>query len=167
MIFDFCQCHVGCRRSNKQFISKSGWIQCLSGPSSYKVSGSGPRKNTWDLRPWPPEMCGLRTRPRSDVDPPRLLDRTAIVGGRFAAPGAIACLLPNLLTRLLTKSSSQRTSELNWLAPSWPSYTRRYWSRASAWRCWLAVCLSVCWTQREPCKKGWTRRNFGLGWVEE
>jgi len=34
MIFDFCQCHVGCRRSNKQFISKSGWVQCLSGPSS-------------------------------------------------------------------------------------------------------------------------------------
>jgi len=27
MIFDFCQCHVGCRRSNKQFISKSGWVR--------------------------------------------------------------------------------------------------------------------------------------------
>jgi len=39
-----------------------------------------------------PEMCGLRTRPRTDVDPPRFLDRTAIGGGgayRLAAPGAI------------------------------------------------------------------------------
>jgi len=38
MIFDFCQCHVGCRRSNKQFISKSGWVRT--------------QKNTWDPRPW-------------------------------------------------------------------------------------------------------------------
>ena len=44
MIFDFCQCRVGCRRSNKQFISKSGWVQCLSGPSSWKVGGSGCRE---------------------------------------------------------------------------------------------------------------------------
>jgi len=29
----------------------------------------------------PQEMCGLRTRSRTDVDPPRFLDRTAI-GGR-------------------------------------------------------------------------------------
>ena len=28
----------------------------------------------------PPEMCGLRTRQRTDVDPPRFLDRTAISG---------------------------------------------------------------------------------------
>ena len=43
----------------------------------------------------PPGMCGLRTRPRTDVDPPRFLDRTAIDGGagayRLAAPGAIPC----------------------------------------------------------------------------
>jgi len=26
-------------------------------------------------------MCGLRTRPRADVDPPRFLNRTAIGGG--------------------------------------------------------------------------------------
>ena len=37
MIFDFCQCHVGCRRSNKQFVSKSGWVRT--------------QKNTQDLRP--------------------------------------------------------------------------------------------------------------------
>ena len=30
----------------------------------------------------PPEMCGLRTRPRTDVDRPPFLDRTAIGGGR-------------------------------------------------------------------------------------
>jgi len=59
---------------------------------------------------WPPEMCGLRTRPWTDVDPPRFLDpwtgadgliggetichrRTAIGGRayRLAAPGAIPC----------------------------------------------------------------------------
>ena len=34
----------------------------------------------------PPEMCGLRTRPRTDVDPPRFLDRTAIDGG-----GILSC----------------------------------------------------------------------------
>jgi len=41
----------------------------------------------------PPEMCGLRTRPRTDVDPPRFLDRTAIGGRayRLAALGAITC----------------------------------------------------------------------------
>jgi len=26
----------------------------------------------------PPEMCGLQTRPQTDVDPPRFLDRTVI-----------------------------------------------------------------------------------------
>jgi len=33
----------------------------------------------------PPEMCGLRTRPRTDVDPPRFLchRRTAIGGGGY------------------------------------------------------------------------------------
>ena len=29
----------------------------------------------------PPEICGLRTRPRTDVDPPRFSDLTAIGGG--------------------------------------------------------------------------------------
>jgi len=43
----------------------------------------------------PTKMCGLRTRPRTNVDPPRFLDRTAIGVGayRLAAPGAISCLL--------------------------------------------------------------------------
>ena len=41
----------------------------------------------------PPEMCGLRTRPRTDVDPPRFLHRTATGVGayRLAVPGAITC----------------------------------------------------------------------------
>jgi len=42
----------------------------------------------------PPEMCGLRTRPRTDVDPPRFLiggetichRRTAIGGGHIVSP---------------------------------------------------------------------------------
>ena len=46
MIFDFCQCHVGCRRSNKQFIWKSAWVQCLSGPSCYKSGWVRTQKNT-------------------------------------------------------------------------------------------------------------------------
>ena len=29
----------------------------------------------------PPEMCGLRTRSRTEADPPRFLDRTSIGGG--------------------------------------------------------------------------------------
>ena len=29
----------------------------------------------------PPEMCGLQTRPQTDVDPPRFLDQNAIDGG--------------------------------------------------------------------------------------
>jgi len=35
--------------------------------------------------------CGLRTRPRTDVDPPRFLDRTAIDRGHIVSPppGAI------------------------------------------------------------------------------
>ena len=35
----------------------------------------------------PPEMCGLRTRPRTDVDPPRFLDQTVIGGeGDIVSP---------------------------------------------------------------------------------
>ena len=33
-------------------------------------------------------MCGLRTRPRTDVDPPRFLDRTAVgPPGQVSASG--------------------------------------------------------------------------------
>ena len=41
----------------------------------------------------PREMCGLRTRPLTDIDPPRFLDRTVIGVGayRLAAPGSIPC----------------------------------------------------------------------------
>ena len=34
----------------------------------------------------PPEMCGLRTRPRTDVDPPRFVNRTAIGVRHIASP---------------------------------------------------------------------------------
>ena len=44
-----------------------------------------------------PKICGQRTRPRTDVDPPRFFchRRTAIGGGayRLAAPGAIPCFV--------------------------------------------------------------------------
>ena len=43
----------------------------------------------------PPEMCGLRTRPRTDVDPPRFLPPSNCHrrGGayRLASPGVIPC----------------------------------------------------------------------------
>ena len=48
---------------------------------------------------WPPEMCGLRTRPRTDVDPPRFLPssnchRRGEGGISSRRPlGAIPCLL--------------------------------------------------------------------------
>ena len=46
---------------------------------------------------------------------------------------------------LVLRECSQRTNwtELNWPAPSWPSYTTRYWSHASASRSWLATGLRV------------------------
>jgi len=34
----------------------------------------------------PPQMCGLQTRPWTDVDPPRFLDRTAIDRGHIISP---------------------------------------------------------------------------------
>ena len=40
----------------------------------------------------PPEMCGLRTRPRTDVDPPRV-ELPSARAYRLAAPGAITCLI--------------------------------------------------------------------------
>ena len=34
----------------------------------------------------PSEMCGLRTRPQTDTDPPPFFDRTAIGGGHIVSP---------------------------------------------------------------------------------
>jgi len=38
----------------------------------------------------PPQMCGLRTRPRTDVDPPRV-ELPSAGTYRFAGSGAITC----------------------------------------------------------------------------
>ena len=38
-------------------------------------------------------MCGQRTRLRTDVDPPRFLDRTAIGGGDIVSPLAARVLV--------------------------------------------------------------------------
>ena len=38
----------------------------------------------------PPEVCGLQTRPRTDVDPPRV-ELPSSWAYRLAAPGAITC----------------------------------------------------------------------------
>ena len=48
------------------------WRSCVS----YRHAGCLQRSHRR-----PPEMCGLRTRPRTDVDPLRFLDRTVIGGG--------------------------------------------------------------------------------------
>jgi len=37
-------------------------------------------------------MCGLRTRPRTDVDPPRVELPSAAGGYRLGAAGAMTCL---------------------------------------------------------------------------
>ena len=41
----------------------------------------------------PPEMCGLRARPRTNVDPPRVELHRRVGGYRLAAPGAITCFV--------------------------------------------------------------------------
>ena len=56
---------------------------------------------------------------------------------------------------------SSRT-EVNWTAPSWPSYTTRYWSHASASRSWLAaVCELLSSAQFICCGQGFrvTHKN--------
>jgi len=52
MIFDFCQCHVGCSlRSNKQYSSqKVGGSNANPDPLPNKVDGSGPRKTLTPVR---------------------------------------------------------------------------------------------------------------------
>ena len=65
------------------------------------------------------------------------------------------------------KLCSQQTywTELNWPAPSWPSYTTRYWSRASASRSWLAAGLQC--VVAPPCPRSTARlQRSPLGRVE-
>jgi len=45
----------------------------------------------------PPEMCGLRTGPRTDVDLPRFLDRTDIGRGHIVSPQPGRYLLPIII----------------------------------------------------------------------
>ena len=45
MIFDFCQCHVGCRRSNKNFVSISGGSNAYPDPAPKKWVGPDPEKH--------------------------------------------------------------------------------------------------------------------------
>ena len=47
----------------------------------------------------PPKMCGLRTRPRTDVNPLRM-ELPSAGAYRLAAPGAITCLLNVQITWL-------------------------------------------------------------------
>jgi len=57
-------------------------------------------------------------------------------------------------------------AELNWPAASWPSYTTRYWSRASASRSWLAAglqCESCSSVQFSSCAVN-TRTGIGYTW---
>jgi len=57
---------------------------CLSaGAAAYAIGTLAACSLTMHRRPT--EMCRLRTRPRTDVDPPRFLDRTAIGGGHIVS----------------------------------------------------------------------------------
>ena len=73
----FCSCsvggHFGIARSVRLSVP---WRSCLQ---------LGHRRS--------PEVCGLRTRPRTDVDPPRFLDRAAISGGHIVSPPPGRCLV--------------------------------------------------------------------------
>ena len=68
----------------------------------------------------PPEICGLQTRLRTDVDLPWFLDWSAISGGHIIlpAPGAIPCSEH-------AHCNGSVHSELNWPATSRASYTTR------------------------------------------
>ena len=69
----------------------------------------------------PPETCGLRTRPRTDVDPPRFLDPWR----------------PDWRQRDMPPSNCHRRGAYRLAAPG----AITCWSRASASRCWLAAAL--------------------------
>ena len=65
----------------------------------------------------PSEMCGLRTRPPTDVDPPRVELPSAAGGGayRLAAPGgAIPCLIIPLQLFTLCGVEFSRLCAVNW-----------------------------------------------------
>ena len=76
--------HFGIARSVRLFVP---WRSCLSHRHAGYLQLSYCR---------PPEMCAPRTRPRTDVYPPRFLDHMNCHrrGGayRLVAPGAIPCL---------------------------------------------------------------------------
>jgi len=61
----------------------------------------------------------------------------------FKSIGIKPCSQQTNWTELNSRHSNgsvhSKRTELNWPAPSWPSYTTRYWSRAS--RSWLAAGL--------------------------
>jgi len=59
-------------------------------------------------------MCGLRTRPQTDTDPPPFFDRTAIGGGHIVSPPRGDTLLP--LRREFAESSAYGGSVAEWLA---------------------------------------------------
>ena len=82
---------VGIARSVRLYVS---WSSCVG----YRHAGC-----LQLIRRRPPEMCGLRTRPWTDVDPLRFLDRTAIGvgGGHIVSPppgGYLVCsvFFPNV-----------------------------------------------------------------------
>ena len=83
--------HSGIARSNIRHIRLPvPWRSCLG----YRHTGCLQLSHRWS-----PEMCGLRTRPRMDVDPPRFLPPSNCHrrgAYRLAAPGAIPCSNTNL-----------------------------------------------------------------------
>ena len=83
--------HSGIARSNIRHIRLPvPWRSCLG----YRHTGCLQLSHRWS-----PEMCGLRTRPRMDVDPPRFLPPSNCHrrgAYRFAASGAIPCSNTNL-----------------------------------------------------------------------
>ena len=90
----------------------------------------------------PPEMCGLRTRPGTDVDPPRFLPPSNCHrrgSYRLTAPGAMSCWM--CYRYWLTQTVSERRPQmpgrlLLFLSAARPTFTREQCSSASRQMVW-------------------------------
>ena len=111
------ECHLSCPRPMGHFgIARSvrlsvPWRSCLGNRHAGCLQLSHRR---------PPEMCGLRTRPPTDVDPPRFLPPS-----NCHRRGHIVSPSPGTMPCRFSKASftSQGQTELNFTALNWSSRT--------------------------------------------
>jgi len=101
MTFDFCQCHVGYRCSNKQFISKSGWVR------TQKNTGSTPQHSlTHSLQQTSQQQVRVQHPPSAvNVTLPALVP--AARNARCTAPSCPQCSAANPLHAAAGRSVGQ------------------------------------------------------------